>query len=65
MIREARSADAARIDAFLAGNAATTRAVLFANNAAAARAYEAIGFNRIGQYRVALFETPQIVKAAP
>ncbi|MEO9684847.1 MAG: N-acetyltransferase, partial [Tateyamaria sp.] len=32
------------------------RAILFAANRAAARAYEAIGFRHIGAYRVALFE---------
>ncbi|PJE32981.1 Acetyltransferase (GNAT) family protein [Pseudooceanicola marinus] len=32
----------------------TRLAVLFANNAAAARAYEALGFVRVGDYRVAL-----------
>ncbi|MBE9639137.1 hypothetical protein IQ782_19970 [Salipiger pacificus] len=34
-------------------------AVLFANNPAAARAYEAIGFEHIGGYRVAVLEHPQ------
>lgn len=35
-----------------------TQAVLFANNAAAAQAYEALGFAHIGEYRVALLRTP-------
>lgn len=33
-------------------------AILFANNPAAARAYEAIGFERIGSYRVAVLKQP-------
>jgi len=32
----------------------TTRAILFANNMAAARAYEGIGFRHIGTYRIAM-----------
>ncbi|MEM8731924.1 MAG: GNAT family N-acetyltransferase [Pseudomonadota bacterium] len=36
-------------------------AILFANNAAAARAYEAIGFRRIGAYRVALLKSSQLI----
>lgn len=35
-----------------------TQSVLFANNDAAARAYEALGYRLIGQYRVALLKTP-------
>ncbi|MBN2759380.1 MAG: GNAT family N-acetyltransferase [Rhodobacteraceae bacterium] len=34
------------------------RAILFANSAHAARAYERIGFERIGSYRVALLQDP-------
>jgi len=34
------------------------RAILFANSAAAARAYEKIGFDQIGNYRVALLQDP-------
>lgn len=37
-----------------------SRAVLFANNHAAVRAYEAIGFSRIGSYRINLLETPRV-----
>lgn len=36
-------------------------AILFANNPAAARAYEAIGFGRIGEYRVALAARPIVL----
>lgn len=35
-----------------------TQAVLFANNEAAAHAYEALGFQRVGDYRVALLRRP-------
>ncbi|WP_226621957.1 GNAT family N-acetyltransferase [Alloyangia pacifica] len=38
-------------------------AVLFANNPAAARAYEAIGFTHIGGYRVAIPHSPQAARA--
>ncbi len=37
-------------------------AILFAANAAAARAYERIGFQQIGSYEVALLKTPIIVE---
>ena len=37
------------------------RAVLFANNTAAARAYEGIGFERVGSYGVALLNDPVTV----
>lgn len=37
-------------------------AILFAANAAAARAYERIGFCRVGSYEVAILETPLDVK---
>ncbi|MCO6384360.1 GNAT family N-acetyltransferase [Oceanicola sp. 502str15] len=37
-------------------------AVLFANNPEAARVYEAIGFERVGSYRIALLERPQPVR---
>ena len=40
------------------------RAVLFANNAAAARAYEAIGFGQVGSYRIALLDAPRAVGVA-
>ena len=36
-------------------------AILFANNPPAARAYEAMGFQQIGWYRIALLQTPQKV----
>ncbi|WP_209506654.1 GNAT family N-acetyltransferase [Ruegeria sp. HKCCSP335] len=36
-------------------------AILFANNAPAARAYEAIGFQQVGWYKVALLQEPQRV----
>lgn len=36
-------------------------AILFSNNDAASRAYEAIGFERIGAYRVAVLKTPIFV----
>lgn len=39
------------------------RAILFAANEQAARAYEAIGFERVGSYRVALFEEAMEVAA--
>ncbi|WP_415401909.1 GNAT family N-acetyltransferase [Tateyamaria sp. SN3-11] len=35
-----------------------TQSVLFANNAAAAHAYEALGYTLIGQYRIALLKDP-------
>ncbi|MGR3453445.1 GNAT family N-acetyltransferase [Pseudooceanicola sp.] len=38
--------------------AGVARAVLFAASAAAARSYVAIGFRRIGEYRLALFDPP-------
>ena len=37
-------------------------AILFAATTAACRAYEAIGFARIGAFRLAMFETPQTVR---
>lgn len=36
-------------------------AVLFANNAPAARAYEAIGFDHVGAYRVAILDQPTTI----
>lgn len=45
-------------------DAGINTAILFANNAAAARAYEAIGFERIGAYRVAILKAPQVIGAA-
>jgi GNAT superfamily N-acetyltransferase len=44
-----------------ARHAGTTDAILFAANPAAARAYEAIGFNRIGDYRIALLSQPVVL----
>lgn len=38
------------------------QAVLFANNEAAARAYEALGFQHVGEYRVALLRAPRTVE---
>ncbi|MYM57283.1 GNAT family N-acetyltransferase [Thalassovita mangrovi] len=45
-------------------DAGINTAILFANNAAAARAYEAIGFERIGAYRVAILKAPRVIGAA-
>jgi RimJ/RimL family protein N-acetyltransferase len=42
----------------------TTTAILFAANAAAARAYERIGFQRVGDYEIALLKTPFEVKGS-
>ncbi|MFL4470241.1 GNAT family N-acetyltransferase [Tateyamaria armeniaca] len=39
-----------------------TQSILFANNAAAAQAYEALGYKHVGEYRVALLRHPQVVK---
>ncbi len=41
------------------------QAILFASGAAAARAYEAIGFEKIGDYRVIDFTSPVYVEAGP
>ncbi len=41
------------------------QAVLFANNDAAAKAYEALGFERVGDYRVALLRTPATIGEDP
>ncbi|WP_299151928.1 GNAT family N-acetyltransferase [uncultured Tateyamaria sp.] len=41
-----------------ARDAGMSRAILFAANAAAARAYEAIGFTRIGDYRIVMYANP-------
>lgn len=38
-------------------------AILFANNPAAARAYEAIGFRRVGDYMIALTDGPATIAA--
>lgn len=38
-----------------------TQSVLFANNAAAAHAYEALGYRLIGTYRVALLAAPKVI----
>ncbi|MCA0944677.1 hypothetical protein LCM08_07120 [Salipiger pacificus] len=45
-----------------ARNRGIRTAVLFANNPAAARAYEAIGFEHIGGYRVAVLHSPQAAR---
>lgn len=37
-------------------------AILFAATPVAARAYEAIGFRRIGSYQISLLDTPQVVE---
>lgn len=39
-------------------------AILFANNAVAARVYEAMGFERVGAYRVAILKAPRVIGAA-
>ena len=39
------------------------KAILFAAGETASKIYESIGFERIGDYRVALFETPEKVPA--
>jgi predicted GNAT family acetyltransferase len=41
-----------------------TQSLLFANSAAAARAYEALGYQRVGDYRVALLRSPATVTPA-
>lgn len=46
-------------------DAGVTDAVLFAANTSAARAYEALGFAHVGDYRVALLQDPQVVGADP
>ena len=43
----------------------TRRAVLFAGSEGAARAYERIGFVRVGEYRLSLFHSPVTLEAAP
>ena len=42
----------------------TKRAILFANNPAAAKAYEAIGFQHIGSFRVAILRDPAAPRKA-
>ncbi|WP_195819903.1 GNAT family N-acetyltransferase [Roseobacter sp. MH60115] len=42
-----------------------TSAILFAASPVAARAYESIGFRRIGDYRIALLETPMTAGKTP
>ncbi|WP_341368175.1 GNAT family N-acetyltransferase [Yoonia sp. BS5-3] len=37
------------------------QAILFAASTAAARAYEAIGFSRIGDFTIAMYENPQVI----
>ena len=39
-----------------------THGVLFAANASAAHAYEALGFQHVGEYRVAVLSTPRVVE---
>ena len=39
-------------------------AILFASGPAACRAYEAIGFQRIGTYMLSILEEPAMIKAA-
>ena len=40
-------------------------AILFASGAAACRAYEAIGFRRIGTYSLAILEEPVVIGGEP
>ena len=40
------------------------RAILFASGPSASRAYEAIGFERIGNFTLLFFAEPHVVKAA-
>jgi GNAT superfamily N-acetyltransferase len=42
--------------------AGVQRAILFAASDAAARAYVALGFERIGDYAIALFDKPQVIR---
>ncbi|SNS14934.1 GNAT family N-acetyltransferase [Tropicimonas sediminicola] len=44
--------------------AGVERAMLFASGPAASRAYEAIGFDRIGRFTLLIFEQPQTICAA-
>ncbi len=44
--------------------AGVRRAILFAASPQAARAYEGLGFQRVGTYRIRLFATPQQIGAA-
>ena len=44
-------------------DAGTRRATLFASGPAAVRAYEAIGFDRIGDFCLTLFDGPQVARA--
>lgn len=45
-------------------SAGVQRAILFAANAGAARAYEKIGFDHIGSYRICLLKTPTVIERA-
>ena len=45
-----------------ARDSGTSEAILFAASPAAARAYEAIGFGRIGDYRIVNFDPPVTVE---
>ncbi|WP_424942338.1 GNAT family N-acetyltransferase [Aliiroseovarius crassostreae] len=45
--------------------AGVTTAILFASGEAACRAYEAIGFERIGEYTLAILSTPVTIGARP
>jgi predicted GNAT family acetyltransferase len=38
-------------------------AILFSNNDAASRAYRSIGFEQVGQYRIAFLHSPRQVPA--
>ncbi|HIG0327529.1 TPA: GNAT family N-acetyltransferase [Legionella pneumophila] len=52
----ARTVVALSLDA--AQKSGVSRAVLFTNNQAAVRAYQAIGFNQVGNYRLAILKKP-------
>ncbi|AMP88217.1 GNAT family N-acetyltransferase [Legionella pneumophila] len=41
-----------------------SRAVLFTNNEAAVRAYQAVGFNKVGNYRLAILKKPIFLKCS-
>lgn len=46
-------------------NEGITKAILFAASPVAARAYESIGFRRVGHYCIALLETPMVAGEKP
>ena len=58
-----RRVTAARLIEAASGGA--RQAILFSNNAAASRAYESIGFERIGEYRVAVLKAPHFAGDRP